>query len=289
MSVRLVDACCTLPYTASQMPESTRPIRALFRGLDALAALNLRDGATVTEIAAEIGLPRTTTYRILETLCEAGYAFRDPADERYRLKMKVLALSHGFSDEAWVADIARPLLRTLGRDLAWPVAVATRSGTTMLVREIAERQNPETAEALPPGSSVPLLGSAAGRVYLAHCPRAECEALLARLADSGQEADALAREPVELQRLLDEARRQGFVTAVRSRRASDEVTMAVPVQGHDRVLAAVSVRYAASAVSAGQAQQQFLPKLRDVAAAIHQRYASEERPAQQPAATPRSN
>ena len=48
--------------------ESTRPIRALVRGLDALTVLNSRDGATVSEVAQEIRLPRTTVYRILE-LC----------------------------------------------------------------------------------------------------------------------------------------------------------------------------------------------------------------------------
>ena len=31
--------------------ESTRPIRALIRGLDALTVLNLRNGATVSEVA----------------------------------------------------------------------------------------------------------------------------------------------------------------------------------------------------------------------------------------------
>jgi IclR family transcriptional regulator, mhp operon transcriptional activator len=45
--------------------ESIRPIRALMRGLDALTVLNLRDGATVSEVAQEIRLPRTTFYRIL--------------------------------------------------------------------------------------------------------------------------------------------------------------------------------------------------------------------------------
>ena len=53
--------------------ESTRPIRALLRGLDALSALNSRDGAIVSELVSEIRLPRTTVYRLLETLCEAGF------------------------------------------------------------------------------------------------------------------------------------------------------------------------------------------------------------------------
>ena len=72
--------------------ESTRPIRALMRGLDALTVLNLRDGATVSEVAQEIRLPRTTVYRILETLCDAGFIFRDGADDRYRLTIQVRAL-----------------------------------------------------------------------------------------------------------------------------------------------------------------------------------------------------
>ena len=72
--------------------ESTRPIRALMRGLDALTVLNLRDGATVSEVAQEIRLPRTTVYRILETLCDAGFRIRDAADDRYRLTILVRGL-----------------------------------------------------------------------------------------------------------------------------------------------------------------------------------------------------
>ena len=109
------------------MSDSTRAIRALIRGLDALKVLNLRNGATVSEVASEISLPRTTTYRVLETLCEAGYVFRDPADDKYRLTILVRALSDGFDDEAWVSQIARPVLHELGREVVWPVAIAINS------------------------------------------------------------------------------------------------------------------------------------------------------------------
>ena len=115
--------------------ESTRPIRALMRGLDALTVLNLRDGATVSEVAHEIRLPRTTVYRILETLCNAGFVFRDAADDRYRLTIMVRSLSDGFDDEAWVTQIAKPLIEDLGREIVWPVSIATVLGTSLIVRE----------------------------------------------------------------------------------------------------------------------------------------------------------
>ena len=115
--------------------ESTRPIRALIRGLDALTVLNSRDGATVSEIAQEIGLPRTTVYRILETLCGAGFIFRDSSDDRYRLTVMVRSLSGGFDDDAWVTQIAKPLIGDLGREIVWPVSISTLLGTSMIVRE----------------------------------------------------------------------------------------------------------------------------------------------------------
>jgi IclR family mhp operon transcriptional activator len=107
--------------------ESTRPIRALIRGLDALTVLNSRDGATVSEVAQEIRLPRTTVYRILETLCAAGFIFRDASDDRYRLTVMVRALSGGFDDDAWVTQIAKPLITDLGREIVWPISIPIRA------------------------------------------------------------------------------------------------------------------------------------------------------------------
>jgi len=112
---------------------STRPIRALLRGLEVLHVLNKHNGATVSEVASTIDLPRTTTYRILETLCVAGYAYRAASDERYRLTIMVRGLSDGFDDEAWVTQIARPYMYELCRELVWPVAIATLSGSSMIL------------------------------------------------------------------------------------------------------------------------------------------------------------
>src|SRR5260370_9845946 len=115
--------------------ESTRPIRALVRGLDALTTLNQRNGATVSEIAQQIRLPRTTTYRILETLTHAGYVYRDPADDRYRLTIMVHRLADGFDDDARVTQIARPCIDEPGKQFMWPVPSASPSGTKFLVLE----------------------------------------------------------------------------------------------------------------------------------------------------------
>lgn len=264
------------------MPESTRPIRALMRGLDALSVLNRRDGATVSEVAAEIRLPRTTTYRVLETLCAAGYVFRDPADERYRLTIMVRTLADGFDDEAWVSEIARPVLDELGREIVWPVSIATPSGQSMVLRETTDHRSPLAVERHSAGLRVPLLASAAGRVYLAFCPGPQREALVDILGRSAREEDALARNREELARILNEVRAQGYATTLRARRVSDEVSLAVPVPLDDRGLACLSVRFAASAVPMKIALDRFLPRLRDAAQRIRAGFLAKPAPGADP-------
>ena len=254
------------------MSDSTRPIRALMRGLDALAVLNHHDGATVSEVASAIRLPRTTTYRILETLCEAGYVFRDPADDRYRLTLLVRSLSDGFDDEAWVSQIARPVLHELGREVVWPVSIATLSGTSMMVRETTDHRSPLAVERYAAGFRVPLLTSAAGRAHLAWCPEQERETLVDILSRSARDEDKLARNPSELGRILAEVRAQGYAAAIRARRVSDEVSLAVPVRTGDRVLACLSVRFSASAVPMKAAQERLLPRLSAAAARIRDEF-----------------
>lgn len=256
--------------------ESTRPVRALLRGLDALAVLNLRNGATVTEIAADIRLPRTTTYRILETLCSAGYVVRDGADDRYRLTILVRGLADGFDDEAWVTQIARPFLYELCREIVWPVAIASLSGTTMLVRETTDHRSPLAVERHTAGFRVPILTSASGRAYLAFCPVAQRDALLEILARSTREHDALATDRAEVLRMLAEVRAQGHATALRPRRVSDEGSIAVPILHDGRVLACLTTRFSSTAVPPKLATDRFLPRLYDAATRIATRLAEQE-------------
>jgi IclR family mhp operon transcriptional activator len=257
------------------MHDSTRPIRALLRGLDALAALNVRNGSTVSDMAADIKVPRTTAYRVLETLCLAGYVFRDPADDRYRLTVEVRRLSDGFDDEAWVSQTARPVLLELCAETAWPVSLLTLSGTTMVARETTDPHSRLALERDTAGTRLPLLTSAAGRAHLAWCPKPERAALIDILSRSPREEDALARNPGELGRILNEAREQGYVSAVRARRVADEVSLAVPIALEDRVLACLTLRFSASAVPVKMALERFVPRLQHAARRIRAQFVAQ--------------
>jgi IclR family mhp operon transcriptional activator len=256
--------------------ESTRPIRALIRGLDALTVLNSRDGATVSEVAQEIRLPRTTVYRILETLCGAGFIYRDSSDDRYRLTVMVRSLSGGFDDDAWVTQIAKPLIGDLGREIVWPVSISTLLGTSMIVRETNSSALLEI-ERHSAGYRLPMLSTASGRVYLSFCPAPQREAVLDILARSGKEEDRLARAPrTDLTRILSEVRAGGFSATSRTRRLVEEISVSVPVLSEDRIHACLSVRFAANALPQKAGIERFLPKLRQCASRISQSFVEQQ-------------
>ena len=248
--------------------ESTRPIRALNRGLEVLTELNRLERAAINTLATAVGLPRTTTYRILETLRLSGYVERDPHDDCYRPTILVRGLADGFDDEALLAHIARPHLAALCAQIVWPVAMATPAGTSMLIREATDRQSPLALEHHGPGVRLPMLTSAAGRAYLAYCSSAQRETLIERMSRSSQPDDRLAHNRHELERLLNDTRTQRFGLSQRARRVSEETSIAIPVRIEDQVRASVTVRFAATALPLPTAIEEFLPKMRAAAAKI---------------------
>jgi IclR family mhp operon transcriptional activator len=248
--------------------DSTRPIRALVRGLEALAVLNLREGGTVSEVAQEVRLPRTTVYRILETLCDSGLIVRDSAAERYRLTVHVRALSGGFREESWITEIAKPCLFELGESIVWPVNIATLTDSELIVREATDHQSPLVIEHIPAGAPLSLLNTSAGRAYLAHCSRAQRTFLLDTLMSSDDAADRGLAE-----RGLADTAALGYATAASTHRLVEELSISVPVRLQQSTLeqnslAVLTVRFAAAAVPLNTGLERFLPKLRHCAAKI---------------------
>jgi Rod binding domain-containing protein len=94
--------------------------------------------------------------------------------------------------------------------------------------------------------------------------------------DAKPSADFSKLDP-EVVKMLNDARAQGYASAVRPRRVSDEISMAVPIMNDDRVLAAVTIRFSGSAVPLKMAVERFLPKLRESAQKIRQTFADQQR------------
>ncbi len=87
---------------------SSTALKAL-RVLEAVAASSAP--ASVSELAASVGEDKTTTYRMLLTLMDAGYVLRDELSRRYHCSYKVISLSRNLLAENEVTNLIRQTLK----------------------------------------------------------------------------------------------------------------------------------------------------------------------------------
>ena len=67
---------------------------------------------SLQEISRTIGLPKTTTFRILATLVESGYLLH-LANQDYALSHKLMQLASVAQNSLGIRDLAHPLLERL--------------------------------------------------------------------------------------------------------------------------------------------------------------------------------
>lgn len=239
-------------------------VRSLERGLALLKAMNADPRASVTALAGRIGVPRSTAYRLLDTLVKLGLVAPDSATGGYTLTREVYKLSTGFLDEEWIEGAWLELV-TLGEQIIWPVDLFTREAATMLVRRSTHARSSMSIDYGMTGRRLGITETASGRAYLAFCPAAERELILG-LPDALQRGGGqLERDLVDRQ--IAQARATGFGTRVGGIMPKT-ASIGIAVMLGDRVLCCVSVIIIASALPIERAITEFGPPLREAAARI---------------------
>ena len=248
--------------------QKIRISKTTIKALSILEELNALGEARNSEIADALELPRPTCYRLLQTLCEAGVVLSDPNTHVYRPSERVLALSCGFEQETWVSLCAKPHMKELGAELLWPIAIATLSGPSMVLRETTDPDSPLAVRRYLAGRRVGLLSTATGRVYLAYCSAQQRDILIQVLQKSRKPEDLAARNPAAVARRLRRIRQQGFDTSRLQRQSISWGAMAVPVFAREQILASLSARYIRKAVTREAEKEKLLPQLQETAKRI---------------------
>ncbi|MFQ5633710.1 MAG: helix-turn-helix domain-containing protein [Gammaproteobacteria bacterium] len=257
---------------------SAADIRALRRGFRILETVNLHNGAGLRDVVRITGLPKTTTYRILENLCAAGYLRREPPDRRYFVTMQVRRLSDGYYDGGWLSDLARPVLERLAALIRFPVAIATPYGTSMMLRDNTDAQSPLAPNVYARGTLLPLLTSATGKVFLAFCDDVTRKTLLEVCSQSSEPEDDLARHPQLLEQTLGRIRKQGYAFgkgADKTEVAVPTATFSVPIRSRGHLIACLAMRYLTETKSRRQVVSEYRAVMKRHARQIGSRVAEQ--------------
>lgn len=251
------------------MKSGVKRVEALARGLEVLRAVQARPGSSLHDLHARTGVAKATLLRSLRTLLESGFISRRLADGAY--------LPAASAADSPLVEAAGPCLEALGRAIPWPTDLGVREGTAMQVLESNRRLSSIRVNRQALGARPHMLWSAMGRAYLAFCPSAEREEILAALCASEAPEDRAARNRRLIDRLLEDTRHRGY--GVRDSRygvldlalARQVSAIAVPVLRGPRVLACLNCVWLVDVLDEQEVVARHLDALRDTAEAIARR------------------
>lgn len=156
-------------------------IRAVHRAIALLRALGRKPGgATVSELALQLGMPKSSVYRLLVTLRRSDWVAFDPDSEHYHLGVGLLEVSAGVLDRLDLREIARPHLLAIVRECDESVHLGLLNDTNVIyaLKFDSTKSIRMVSEV---GRLAPLYCTGLGKAMLAWMPEGEREALLERI------------------------------------------------------------------------------------------------------------
>ncbi|PWJ54317.1 transcriptional regulator, IclR family [Quadrisphaera granulorum] len=198
-------------------------------------------------ISRDVGLPRSTTYHLLDTLVRDGFVTHLPEEGRYGLGLAAYELGSGYDRQVPLQRIARTPLTALADRCRHNSHLAVMHGRDV-VYVIEERAPGQPRLVSDVGVRLPAHLTASGRSMLAALPDAQVRALFPDASAFVTRHGAGPTTITELRALLVRTRRLGMATE------EGEVTpgfssVAVAVLDHlDHPVAAVAVTFASDAL-----------------------------------------
>jgi IclR family transcriptional regulator, mhp operon transcriptional activator len=244
--------------------ETYKSVRGLTRGLAILETLseNSAERLHIGEIAARVGLHRTTVKRLLETLSCNGYVWLSASDKSYRLTHRVRKLGLGCSDEEILGELAAPHLERLRQAVIWPIDLIINDGDAMYIRETTHRDSPLSFIKQTMNRRLPVLVSASGRAFLAFCAPQRRDLILQSLRKQTGIYGTIARSQRAVDTILARTRSSGY--AINDCKWAEDPkvrALAVPIQFNGDVLGCLCLPFVGEAMTIEEAKSRYLQML----------------------------
>lgn len=219
---------------------SNAGVKSAERVLDILELLGRSSRAYgLSEVAQELGIPKSSALALLRTLASRGYVARDDYD-RY-----ALAQPFGQEEGDWLGGLPRQVLaisRPVVQDLVQRTQETVNLGVMLsgfMVRPLLQVPSPREIRYEPKAVDCPAFCTAMGRILLAFAPKRDLDLCLAMPLP--RLTTATVTDPARIRELVSEARRCGYA-AIESEYAEGGAGVAAPIfERHGRAIAALNL------------------------------------------------
>jgi DNA-binding IclR family transcriptional regulator len=217
---------------------SVAAVQSVDRALSVLEILAAHGEAGVTDIAAELGVHKSTAFRLVAVLESRGFVEQLVDRGKYRLGFGVVRLAGAAAAQLDIAQEGRRICQALAADLEETVNIAILdSDRAVNVSQVRGPAALSTHNWV--GQGTPLHATSSGKVLLAHASDAVRKGVLSR--ELQRYTAATITDPEELAQHLDRIVEQGWGSTVEEYEVGLSA-VAAPVRGADGdVIAALSV------------------------------------------------
>ncbi|MBN9427209.1 MAG: IclR family transcriptional regulator [Burkholderiales bacterium] len=163
------------------------------------------DSLSLQEIADRIELPKSTTFRIVQSLEQAGYLVR-LENQQYCLSFRFVRLAGLVKSTLGIREIARPIMQELSGTTKETVSLHTVSGRNRVCIDVVHAAS-MLRSVTQPGEQIPLLVGSAAKVLMAYMPQNELAPILTHIARTTKRAKADVVEE------LAKVRAQGYAVS----------------------------------------------------------------------------
>ncbi|KRE12784.1 hypothetical protein ASE66_20035 [Bosea sp. Root483D1] len=195
------------------MPKTTENPYVVQPVMKALKVLELvaRHGHEIalTAVSKELRIPKTTTFRYLQTLTAAKFLDHNRATDRYTLGPQMRAIARADASVSKIRTLARPAMTELMHEFNETVNLAVKGNGTIVYIDLIEANRSLRMQARI-GDSHPMHSTALGKAILAFLPEAERQRQLDLPLTERTGRTLLERE--EIERQLRQVARTGYAT-----------------------------------------------------------------------------
>ena len=199
-----------MPAVSDTEVGASASVQSVDRALTILEMLAREGEAGVTEIAADLGVHKSTAFRLLATLESHRLVEQDGDRGRYRLGVGNLRLAGATTARLDLVTEARPVCRQLAADTGETVNITVRSETSALyLDQVAGSSALQSHNWV--GQHIPLHATSNGKVLLSELSDADRKSALRELP---RFTDKTVTKRAELKDELEQVREAGYAVAV---------------------------------------------------------------------------
>ena len=213
-------------------------VQSVDRALSVLEILAAYGEAGVTEVAAELGVHKSTAFRLVAVLESRGFVEQLADRGKYRLGFGIVRLAGAAAGQLDIAQEARPICEALAAGVEETVNVAILDSDRAV--NISQVRGPAALSTHNwVGQGTPLHATSSGKVLLAHASDAVRTDVLSR--DLPRFTPATITDPEVLQQHLDGVVEQGWGATVEEYEVGLNAVAAPVRDASGDVIAALSV------------------------------------------------